>query len=102
MEQLDRSFSVSSRDGHGPPVAGRPTPGRESSEIRWPPATELSGRRHRIIWTPATELSGRATGRSMRTHPHQRLPNASRAGRLVERQEPEANYHAVRAELAVG
>ena len=52
MEQLDRSFGVSSRDGHDPPVAGQPTPSRESSEIRWT--------------TPATELVGRAMGRSMR------------------------------------
>jgi hypothetical protein len=51
MERLDRSFSVSSRDGHDAPVAGQPTPGRESSEIRW---------------TPATELFGPAVGRSMR------------------------------------
>jgi hypothetical protein len=42
-EQLDRSFSVSSRDGHGPPVAGPPTPSRESSEVRWTAATALFG-----------------------------------------------------------
>jgi hypothetical protein len=51
MERLDRSFSVSSRDGHDPPVAGQLTPNRESREVRW---------------TPATELFGRAVGRSMR------------------------------------
>jgi hypothetical protein len=67
MEQLDRSFSVSSRDGHGPPVAGQPTPGRESSEIRWPPAAVLSGRR------PPNYLAARRAGQcaSFRTNDFQ-------------------------------
>jgi hypothetical protein len=41
IEQHDRSFGVSSQDGHNPPVAGQPS--AQQRVKRWVPAIELSG-----------------------------------------------------------
>ena len=49
MEQLDRSFCVSSQEGYNPPVAGQPSAQERVKE-----------------WVPATEVSGRTMDRSMR------------------------------------